>query len=286
MASDISRYYIPSIVPLVYCAACLKVALKKSKKAKDIYDLIVKSYREPGMQDALKKLQSSLPGGKEAFGIYKDECHKGAERARKAGRKWMPDATFFSRFITRIVGGRLSWLWLNWRLGRNPDLKRLMSMWDDLIKAAFNREDSQEKGVYKITIKSSPMLVQAVLIKTLIDYLGWALEENGGKATLRMGSKYLDLNAFMPQNRASRHGRAWTQAFTDAKYRLLHDEKIAKVAERWYACRVEYAGINEYLDALAVAPKNREVLDLANVSNEIKECDLAMGYPRSKSASK
>ena len=50
------RYYMPESMPLVLCGACLIIALEYSKKAKDIYNQIVESYRLPDIH-VLKKFE-------------------------------------------------------------------------------------------------------------------------------------------------------------------------------------------------------------------------------------
>jgi len=53
---------------------------------------------------------------------------------------------------------------------------------------------------------------------------------------------------------------------------------LDNVAWRWYQSRVIYSGAEEYCRQLLI--DEGETLDPANVSNEIKECDEALGYPR------
>lgn len=51
------HYYMPESMPLVLCGACLIIALEYSRKAKDIYNQIVESYRLPDIQAAFKNLE-------------------------------------------------------------------------------------------------------------------------------------------------------------------------------------------------------------------------------------
>jgi hypothetical protein len=285
MALISSQYYIPGTVPLLYCSACLDIALKKSEKAKEVYAMIVESYYEPGMLAILQELQRHLPSGKEELEIFKDESKRGAEAAKKANRKWQPDTAFLSGFIKRVAVrgfGRFKWYWFNLRMRKSPEFNRLLGMYDDLIKVAFNREDDQEKHQYKVTLNSSEFLIPMIQFKTYADFLKVAVRKEKGKALLKVGSKYHDLSPLLPGNRATRRGRVFTKAYKEAEYRLLHDDKITKVAERWYGCRVVYSGVTEYCDQMAFKGKTRVPDDPSNISNEIKECDKAMGYPRSK----
>jgi hypothetical protein len=276
-----SNYYTPDSMPLVYCSACLDIALDKSKKAKEIYDRIVRSYQEPAMRSILDEIQSSLPPRSKSFSIFKHEMKKEAKAEgsnRQLGRNFFGD---LSRRLAVKSFGRLG-LFLRLRKAQKiRELRRWAGMIDRLIIIGFNRKSVLWITRHKITIKNSPNLMQAIQLKTFADYLGLEVREGNGKTELKIGGNYQDLSRLiLGLNKNSRLQRAFTKGYRQRQYTFVHDDKLAKVADRWYDCRVLFSGIKEYCDYLAV--EKGEVLEPANMSKEIELCDIKMGYPRTK----
>ncbi len=58
-----------------------------------------------------------------------------------------------------------------------------------------------------------------------------------------------------------------------------HDATLDKAAWDWYQCRVVYSSITEYCRQMSLKGID---LDPSNLSNEIKKCDEAVGYPRTR----
>jgi len=71
--------------------------------------------------------------------------------------------------------------------------------------------------------------------------------------------------------------RAATRNFKNSGFHLKHEDTIESTASKWYKCRIVYLGPEEYCLKLALKGEKEYP---SNVSQQIKVCDEAMGYPR------
>ena len=98
-----SRYQVPALLPRIYCAACLKVVLKKDKQAKNLWGYIVKTWAHPALSQPLGDIQDSMPSGDVALGIFQEEVAKHIEEAKKNSQAWIPDESFFDHLYSKAT---------------------------------------------------------------------------------------------------------------------------------------------------------------------------------------
>lgn len=246
-----SGYYMPESMPLVLCGACLIIALEYSKKAKDIYNQIVESYRLPDIKEMFNELDSQLtkPGSNLI------NCMKNEEYGQIVG-KW------FDLERDKI---------------KSVDFKYWHGLINELIRVGFNQESEQDKGIYKIKGESSPTMVNTIMIRSLAQYNHVELVNDKAKKAIKIAGRTYDFTKLIELSSTTRRYRDHTKAYKKAGYKRHQDEKIAQIAAYWYLSRVKYSGPTEFCNE---ASRNGIILDESNVSNEIRQCDYAMGYPR------
>lgn len=247
------RYYMPESMPLVLCGACLMIALEYSKKVKDIYNQIVESYRLPDIKEMFNELDSQLKNP----GSNLINCMENEEYGQIVG-KW------FDLERDRI---------------KSVDFKYWHGLINELIRVGFNKESEQDKGIYEIKGESSPTMVNTIMIRSLAQYNHVELVNDKAKKAIKIAGRTYDLTRLIGINPTTRRYRDITKAYKKAGYRRHQDEKIVQIAAYWYGSRVVYSGPMEFCKQ---ALRNGFILDAANVSNEIRECDYAMGYPRGR----
>ena len=79
-----AQYYMPEMMPLILCCACLAVVLVNSEKATGIYNKIVESYRRPDIREMADKLEKELPSSKNAIA----EIHKQSSIYQSTVQLW------------------------------------------------------------------------------------------------------------------------------------------------------------------------------------------------------
>lgn len=282
LQSVTAGYLLPEVMPYLYCLGCLVIALKKSGKAKRIYDRIVESYKLPRLKSMFDMLQDMIPSGESMKNILKEESAPKVAQAKRELKLWFPDKDSFANVFEKILGSMPEAeppLSEKETMKVVEDLTYWLNQVGDLIQVGFNRESEQARGIYKVTISSSQTLMLVILAMSFAESRGFELTEEDGEYTVKLDGKYYDItNTIAPENTDRGH-RLITQGLKEYGYALKHSDKIAQVAERWYQSRVVYSGIGEYCNQSAF--KGIRV-SYANVSKEIKDCDKAMGYPRGK----
>jgi len=280
-----SGYYLPESMPLVLCGACLVVVLLSSEKAREVYGKLVESYRLPGMQVVLSKLETELPRDK-----LKAMWHENIEGLRirrcqekEGGESLFPDVDFYKGFNVETTG-IADWLTRRFEseaesAGRS-DLEHWWGLVGELIKVGFNRGADQVKGIYKVTAERSSLLVQAIQVRSLGEYKGIELVGEEGVTALRLGARTYDLTELLADSPTTRKHRVQTKSYKQGGYRLRHGDRIARMACLWYYCRVVYSGPEEFCMEVWKRDTDTVKLEASNVSNEIRACDEAIGYPR------
>lgn len=279
---DISRYLLPEMKAYVYCFACLALAKKKSKKVKALHDKLVESFGLPEMKAVQEQLKSEMHDISFVTKILNEESEPKLEQARKENKLWFPDKQAFDNVGKKILSrgfNPVKMFFIRRRMSKSGDVNYLETLCEELIKVGFNKESDQIKRSCQITAKTSPKLVNATLLIAFGQSQGVRLTEKNGQYTLRLNGKYYDLTNFIAPKTSDRGHRLLTKSFKDSGYSLEHGETIVQVVEHWYGCRVLHSGIEEYCNEMA---KKGIVLNPGNISNSIKECDEAMGYPRGK----
>jgi len=251
LKSVTGHYYMPESMPLVLCGACLILALEYSKKAKDIYNKIVESYRLPDIKAMFNELDRELTN---------------------------PGSDFLKRMQNREYEYMLGkWFDLERDKIKSVDFKYWHGLIYELIRVGFNQESEQDKGIYKIKGERSTTMVNTIMIRSLAQYNHVELVNDKAKKAIKIAGRTYDLTRLIDLQPTTRRYRDHTKAYKKRGYRRHSDEKIAQMAIYWYCSRVMYSGPTEFCNKASI---NGIILDEANVSNEIKECDYAMGYPR------
>ncbi|BAS32094.1 hypothetical protein [Dehalococcoides mccartyi] len=255
----------PETMPIVYCFACLQVALASSEETKDIYKQILDCYRLSGVSNLFSTFKDEIPS--------EEKCKEQIRASNIDG--------LFSEFIDNIFNNKSKelafWFGDDNLETNNPDIELYQRLITELINMGFNNQLEQAKSVYKITRENSPLLVLAIKFYSSADYNHMQYLENERMVGLKILGHTYDFTKSIRTKPGSRKHRDQTKRFKKDGFTLCHDEKIVKVATRWYYSRVKYSGPKEFCDKM----KCKEfTFDPSNISNEIKPCDEAMGYPR------
>ena len=277
---DKGRYYPPEMMPFALCSACLDVVLEQSEKAEEIYEDIIECCSLPGCQETMDQIGEWIPDNKS---IIKELVKESGYDVNKPPNK----EGFGISYIRGLMMGGLS-LFKGYAHKLTPkilrgkrrkrDLTLLLNKIDEFIKVGFNSETDQLNGKYKITIASSPFLFNTICISALSENYRQLLKQWERLKIIEYSGKTYNIADVMNDAVTARLHAYLNKQYKNAGFRLRHDQKLDNIAWRWYQSRVVYSGPEEYCRELLL--EKGETLDPANVSNEIKECDEAIGYPR------
>ncbi len=164
----------------------------------------------------------------------------------------------------------------------NRDVAALAETAAAFVILNFNRSQDIANERYKVIPwqVESFALVKAIAVRSVIDY------ENYDAAKLR---RYRDpeINAIMtasswPNYRTDERGvrSEVTNTLKGAGFRKKADATLLDRAWKWCNSRVVHTGPEAF--TRAYYKEEGVYLDPRNVDREIKECDLATGYPRRK----
>lgn len=272
-------------MPLVVCGACLTVVLEKSEEAREIYRQIVESYRLPDIEAAFRKLKCELPP-RSVVAMWKDNVEdlrrRQSEQKEEAGLL-LPDGDFFARMKDKASAYSYAFeQWFNLEREEilSPDFRRWCELISSLIGVGFNRESDRAQGIQKVAAEKSPFLFFAIHIRAFADHKGVGVTNDDTINVVRIGGTTYDLTTLLAVRPTTRRHRVWTRSYKQRSYRLVHDYKIARSAEWWYQSRVVYSSPEEFWKNEWSEDKN--IWDWSNLSNAIRPCDEALGYPRSK----
>jgi hypothetical protein len=279
-SKDKARYYPPEVMPYLLCGVCLEVVLENSEKARDLYDEIIECHELPGCRELLDKAEEIIPKGdallknvvKESGFDYKkppELKNIGIPYMRGLLEGWTGVAATYTEKITP---------WALKRKHINRDFKKLIRIINELIKVGFNKESDKAKGIYKMTAFTSNALMYVIYTRSLAEYCRLTLTEWERVGVLKIRGKIYNMADIWSDNVTARLHRDMMKNYKGAGFLLKHDQKLKKIAETWYKCRVMYSGPEEYCRKMLIDQGIN--LDPANISNEIKECDEAVGYTR------
>jgi hypothetical protein len=262
-------YYHPDAMSFVYCGACVSEAVETPERAKNAYLEIVNAFNRPGVTKWITKTQSELPAGENA----KNRILKGIDLEEINGSlpKTLAHRALGIMYPKTWIRSVLSWLF-------DRDVRHLRSLVFKFIEVEFNNEQERIKGKYKITGKRSPTLFSVIYLGAMSLHLKAAIVKTEGKTGVVLGDIFYDFTKIIDLNPKGRPYRDRNKRYIEAGFKRHSDQKIKQIAFRWYQCRVVHSGIKAFCDTQRLSGK--ESLIESNVSNEIKECDLAMGYPR------
>jgi hypothetical protein len=276
---DTSRYYIPDSMSLVYCGACLIVALQSSESARQRYTEIVNSFKLSENRNFFCKLEDET----QAQIKLRESITRPPSKKRLKDKSLTAARAMSSSFTNTLINETKNILPkynqdFSLESGKvfNEDLKLLIGLISDFIDNEFN----YPKGKNKIEANNSSLLIITISLRALAEYKHVEMVDEDKQKGIRISGKFYDFTNAWQDDPNTRKHRATTKYYTDAGFMLKHDNKIFQAAERWYQCRVVHGSIKKYCEYMA--DKGFE-LDPYNISNEIKICDKAMGYPRSKS---
>ena len=279
-SKDQARYYLPEMMPFGLCSACLDIVLEQSEKAREIYNEVIDCFSLPGCQETMEKVGDELPDNrtviknlveKSGYDIHKPPSKEGfgipyIRDLMKGGLILL--SGYANKLTPRILKGKR----------RKRDLTLLIYMIDEFIKVGFNSETDQLNGKYRITIAGSPFLFSTIWISALSENCEQMLKTWEKFKLIEYGGKTYNIADLMNDAVTLRLHRYLTKQYKSAGFKLKHDQKMDNIAWRWYQSRVIHTGPEEYCRKLLL--EKGEDLDAANISNEIKECDEAIGYPR------
>lgn len=245
-----AHYWRPEIQPLLVAAILVYIAATQSMEASRIYQQIMDEWAKPGCQSLLKEI-IVLPVAR-----YK-EWRKAADENREYDSEldiWM---TLYEKY-------------------RQSDaFKKLFGLIGEFIEVGFNRHKDLVQGKLMVTASRADYLNFAVVMLIAGTYLE-KHPELGGKTRYKFGGIVLNVSVLYDEGDERVHS-LHSKLFKGLGYQLSNDEKLKRVAVRWYQCRVVYSSPEEFC-----IKSQLEGIDLnpANVSKEILLGDIATGYPR------
>lgn len=274
-------YQPPETIKLIYCIAVLEVVLKENKEAKELYSDIKGCWGLPGIQEIFNKLEKKIPSDEK---MIRSIITKAGYNYRKTPPEDNPAKVAralivgFKELIANFTKKLMLWVIISGK--RRRHLKMLSKSIDRLLRVGFNKESEQVKGKYKITASISNTLATMVLIRAMIETYNMNFNKLGKIPMLKHGKHLYSVDTVMAGNLPDRAYRSLVSQYLGAEYRRMNDSRIDNIAKHWYQCRVVHSGPKEY--CLHLLKTTGEILDPANLSNEIKECDEAIGYAREK----
>ena len=135
---------------------------------------------------------------------------------------------------------------------RKRDLTLLIYKIDEFIKVGFNNEKDQLTGKHKITIASSPFLVNTIWISALSESCEQTLKTWEKFKLIEYGGKNYNIADLMNDAVTLRLHRYLNKQYKNAGFRLRHDQKLDNIVWRWYQSRVVYSGPEEYCRQLSL----------------------------------
>ena len=277
-----SRYIPPEMMHYMLCAACLGVVISENKQAKEIYDGIVECGYLPGYQMLQEEAGDLLP---DSGTILKDIIEKSGFDMNKPPSKDIQGISYVrgmikgSQEVISEYADRIS-PEIEKKNVIMRDLNILKLQIDQLVKIGFNREENQRTGNYKVISTDDNKLGESILLIALCQFNKNLLNIWQKVRIIEYAGKRYSMDEVMTGGTSQRLYRQVVNQYNKSGFLLKHDATLEKIAWDWYQSRVVYSGIAEYCYQRSL--KEGKDIDPANISNEIKECDEAVGYPRSR----
>jgi hypothetical protein len=251
-----AHYWRPEIQPLLVAAILVYIAVTQSPEARRIYQQIMDEWGKPDCQALLKEI-IALPV----------EQYKEWRKAAAEDREYDSELDI--------------WMDLYEKYRKNDDFKKLFDLIGEFIEAGFNRKEDLIQEKLMVTASRAAYLNFAVVMLIAGSYLEKHLGTEG-KTRFKFDGIVLDVSILYSEG-DERVQRLHSKLFKGLAYQLSHDEKLKKVAWRWYQCRVLYSGPEEFCIKSQLEGID---LDPANVSKEILLGDIATGYPKKNTQKK
>lgn len=274
--STSGSYYAPETMPLVRCGACLLVALQASESARQRYYEIVETFRLPDAKTFFGHLESVVKR-KEGLSalLYRQTTSKiNKDKSLKKARALFESlGDIIAKETERVLPNLEPHYNLKTDQLNNEDIKLLIGRISEFIKDEFNYRGRKPK----LTSETAGDLALVIIFRAIAEYRHFEIIDEGHKRGMKISGEYYDFTVGLDTEPDSRKHKALTKYYQDSGMKFKHDDKILQEAERWYQCRVVYGSITRYCGAML---KQGITLRVTNVSNEIKKCDEALGYPR------
>lgn len=279
----LASYYLDEVKPLIYCGACLTVVLERSEEARDIYSQIVQSYRLPDIRAAFKKLECELPS-RDVMAMWKENVEELRTRRsenKEEPRLLVPDGDFFAAFNDKASGYSYvfkEWFNLESEQILSPHFRHWWELIIGLIRVGFNRKSDRDAGTYKVTGENSQFLFFVIHMRAFAEHRRVGVVNDDKVKAIMIDRAIYDLTTLLGDKPTTRRHRLQTEGYKQAGYRLLHHHKVERSAMWWYQSRVVYSGPEDFW--WHEWSEESDLWDWPNLSNAIKPCDEALGYPR------
>lgn len=274
-----SQRYPPELLPFSISAALVELVINESEKAREIYDGILNCYNLPGVQEALSQMKLRIPPRtellkaivkKSGYDFYKPPESKdvGIPYMRgliKGGIELVSE--YKEQAEREVFTDQVC----------KRDFNVLITEVDNLIRIGFNNQKDQKKGRYKVIGENSPLLVGAIMVKSLGEFCKLSLKAWEKQKVITIAGKTYYLRDVLNDEVTSRMHRYLSKQYRKAGFLLKHDHRIDNMARLWYLTRVKYSGPSECCTKLQLKG-NKWTSD--NLPKEITLCDTATGYPR------
>ena len=241
---------------MLVAAICVYIAAIHSPEARRIYEQIMEEWGKPDCQALLKEI-IVLPAAQ-----YEE---------------WLEAADENREYDSELD----IWMRLYEKYRTSDDFKRLFDLIGQFIEAGFNRKKDLDQGKLMVTASRAAYLNFAVVMLIAGSYLE-KHPESDGKTRFKFDGIVLNVSVLYGEGDERVH-RLHSKLFKGLAYQLSHDDKLKRVAWRWYQCRVVYSGPEEFCIKSQLEGID---LDPANISKGIWLGDVATGYPRKDSPAK
>lgn len=267
-------YYMPETMTFIYCCACLSIALQNSKEAREIYLKIIDCYRLPDIRNAVNQAMSEVDEDKTKIA---DKLSRSINKSKTS----LPNALFLkdTKKVLMDYTGAFDGM-LDLKKGKilSADFRLWFGLINELIRIGFNNKEEQAKGIFKLNSEKSSNLAFAIQIRSFAEYNSFTVTNTDEKKAFSISGVTYNITDLIKHNRKGRRQRQMTKRYKQDGYEQHHDDVILKKAWRWYQSRVVNTGPKAFCNKML---KQGCLLDISNISNDIKECDEALGYPRS-----
>ena len=265
-----TRYYPPELTQTLWCTACLGVALEQSEEAREILEDIIDCLDLPGINETFNRVENELPDSKYLLKQIVKEAGYDVNKPPSAESLGITHIRgLFSggiRYISRYGDKYVSWALKTKRSKR--DFQLLANKIEELIRVGFKN---------KINPSKAETLGQAIYVLAESVRNEMLLEQVDKAKIIRSGKRLFTVEDMLNRTMTAKLNRVATRNFKKSGFNLKHEDTVESTAMKWYQCRVVYSGPEEYCLKLALKGETEYP---SNVSQQIKVCDEAMGYPR------
>jgi hypothetical protein len=274
-----SVYLVPELVPYVFSSFILNIAIFKDQQTKRLYEQVkadlnlkvcqklfspfehinVEVWAKRLAKEAGYDYKKGMPPGNQM--VVMRELIKGSQR-------------ILNRYIKGFSLIVVLFPWLN------RDMRKFGNDLNELIRVGFNNSDAREHGKVRISADNSDTLIQVILFQAYAENKGLKIDKIAELKSFNYGGKSYSIYPEKKDEMSYRAQRELVSESIDAGFESVDADKIVRVAEWWYQSRVVHNGPQEFCNYLLQTKE--EVLDPAYLSNEIRICDIALGYEREK----